>query len=80
MPRITPVHWKILECIFQKDGFVFERQAGSHRSYARIGFYRPVVILTYKEVDVEIIQSNMRTARMSREKYFELLKLCKKTS
>jgi predicted RNA binding protein YcfA (HicA-like mRNA interferase family) len=80
MPRITPVRWKILECIFQEEGFVFERQTGSHRSYVKTGVYRPVVIPTYKEVDVEIIQSNMRTARMSREKYFELLKLCKKAS
>jgi predicted RNA binding protein YcfA (HicA-like mRNA interferase family) len=80
MPRITPVHWKILECIFQKDGFVFERQAGSHRSYVKPGIHRSVVIPTYKEVDIEIIQSNIRTARMSREKYFELLKICRKTS
>jgi predicted RNA binding protein YcfA (HicA-like mRNA interferase family) len=56
MPRITPVHWKILECIFQKEGFIFERQTGSHRSYVKTGFHRPVVIPTYKEVDVEIIQ------------------------
>ena len=80
MLRITPVHWKILECIFQMEGFVFERQAGSHRSYVKPGTYRPVIIPTYKEVDVEIIQSNMRTARMSRKRYFELLKLCKKSS
>ena len=62
MPRITPVKWQILECIFQKDGFVFDRHEGSHRSYVKRGFQRPVVIPTYKEVDTEIIRGNMRTA------------------
>jgi predicted RNA binding protein YcfA (HicA-like mRNA interferase family) len=77
MPRITPVHWKVLECIFQKAGFVFERQEGSHRSYVRQGVHRPVIIPTYKEIDVDIIKSNMRTANMSRAEYFEYLRQCK---
>jgi predicted RNA binding protein YcfA (HicA-like mRNA interferase family) len=35
MPRLTPVKWQILECIFMKDGFVFERQEGDHRAYSK---------------------------------------------
>jgi len=77
MPRITPVHWKILECIFEKDGFIFDRQAGDHRSYIKPGVLRPVIIPTYKEVDDDIIHSNMRTAGMSRDQYFKYLKECK---
>jgi len=77
MPRITPVHWKVLECIFMKDGFKFERQKGDHRSYVKKSVLRPVIIPTYKEVDQDIIQSNMRTAGMDREKYFKLLVACK---
>jgi len=77
MPRLTPIKWKVLECIFLKDGFVFERQDGSHRSYSKKGVLRPIVIPTYNEIDVEIIKSNMRTAGMSREKYFKLLEKCK---
>jgi predicted RNA binding protein YcfA (HicA-like mRNA interferase family) len=69
MPRITPVHWKVLECIFKKDGFKFDRQVGSHRSYIKENIPRPVVIPTYDEVDKDIIQSNMRTARMNRERF-----------
>ena len=76
MSRLTPVNWKILECVFLKDGFVFERQKGTHRSYVKKGILRPVVIPTYKEIDVEIIRSNMRTAKMSRERYFKLLNEC----
>lgn len=37
---------------------------------------RPVVIPDWSEVPVFIIKNNMRTAGMSREIYFELLKKC----
>jgi predicted RNA binding protein YcfA (HicA-like mRNA interferase family) len=77
LPRITPIHWKVLECIFLKAGFVFEGQTGDHRKYWRKGCFRPVIIPTYKEIDQDIIKSNMRTAHMSRDEYFTLLKQCK---
>ena len=76
MPRITPVHWKVLECIFLKAGFIFERQQGSHRSYTKPGCPRPVIIPTYKQIDQDIIHSNMRTAKMSRDDYFKYLREC----
>jgi predicted RNA binding protein YcfA (HicA-like mRNA interferase family) len=77
MPRITPVHWKALECVFVKAGFVFKRQVGSHRSYERKGTLRPVIIPTYKEIGLDIIKSNMRTANMSKEDYLGFLEECK---
>jgi len=77
MPRLTPVHWKVVECIFKKAGFVFDRQESTHRLYVKAGVDRPVVIPTYKEIDTEIIRGNMRTAKMSRDAYFKLLKKCK---
>ncbi len=76
MPRITPVDWKTLEKIFLADGFEFKRQKGDHRSYIKPGICRPIVIPTYKEIDPDIIHSNMRTAGMSRDRYFELLAQC----
>ena len=76
-PRITPVHWKILECIFEKDGFVFERQESSHRSYTKTGCLRTLIIPIYNEIDTDIIRGLMRTAGMSREKYFEYLAQCR---
>jgi predicted RNA binding protein YcfA (HicA-like mRNA interferase family) len=76
MPRITPIPWKVLECIFLKEGFRFDRQNGDHRIYVKKGVLRPVVIPKYKEIDTEIIKSNMRSAKMSRDRYFELLNLC----
>ncbi|HLA39448.1 MAG TPA: type II toxin-antitoxin system HicA family toxin [Candidatus Glassbacteria bacterium] len=76
MPRLTPVHWKVLECIFLKYGFEFDRSVGSHNAYVKKGVLRLVIIPRYKEVDKDIIQSNMRTAGMSREEYFRLLEEC----
>jgi hypothetical protein len=37
------------------------------------GVVRPVVIPKYSAVPVFIIKNNLRTAGMSRERYFELL-------
>lgn len=71
--RLTVIDWQTLEKIFLADGFSFDRQKGSHRSYTKPGIWRPVVIPTYSEIQPDIIMSNMRTAGMTRERYFELL-------
>jgi predicted RNA binding protein YcfA (HicA-like mRNA interferase family) len=72
--RITPIHWKELEKVFLSAGFRFMKQEGSHRSYTKSGVLRPVVIPAYSEVPVSIIRNNLKTAGISREEYFELLK------
>ena len=74
MPRITPAHWQDLEKVFLSAGFRFVRQEGSHRSYVKAGILRPIIIPTYHEVPVSIIRSNLKTAGISREEYFLLLK------
>jgi len=76
MPRLTPVHWKVLECIFMKAGFQFVRQTGSHHVYVKTGCLRPVIIPTYPEIDSEIIAANLRTANLTRQEYFKYLKEC----
>ena len=77
MPKFSPIDWKTLECVFLSAGFRFDRQEGSHRSYVKDGFARPVVIPTYKEVPIFIIRNNMKTAGMSRAEYFRLLDQCR---
>lgn len=73
MPRITPIHWRILEKVFLQAGFRFARQEGDHRSYVKPGISRPVVIPTYDEIPVAIIRTNLKTAGISRDEYFRLL-------
>ena len=76
MPRITPIDWRTLVHIFELDGFIQSRVKASHISMTKAGIKRPVVIPKYNEVGLDIIMSNMRTAGMSRERYFELLHRC----
>ncbi|MBF0227943.1 MAG: type II toxin-antitoxin system HicA family toxin [Desulfobacterales bacterium] len=76
MPRIAPVHWKVLECIFLKAGFIFKGQTGSHRRYLKAGCIRPVVIPAHDVIRQDIIMSNLRTAGMSRDDYFKFLAFC----
>jgi len=73
MPRLTPLPWQTVEKIFLAAGFQFARQVGSHRTYVKPGVARPVVIPTYDEVPISIIRSNMRTAGLSRDEFFQLL-------
>ncbi len=76
MPRLTPIHWKTLECVFTKFGFCYKRHRDSHRIYEKLGSPRPIVNPTYEQIQVEIIRGPMGTAGMSRKKYFELLEIC----
>lgn len=73
----NPVHWKVLECIFLTDGFIFLRQESSHRVYVKPGVARPVIIPVYKSIKLNIIMGNMRSAKMSRPRYLHLLNICK---
>ncbi len=77
MPRIAPVDWKTLECVFLRVGFHFEQQEGSHRTYRRPGTSRPVVIPAYREIPVFIILNNLKTAGLTRSEYFQLLTACR---
>lgn len=74
MPRITPVHFRTLVKIFELDGFTVQRQRGDHIVTTKPGAKRPVVIKTSpRKVPVTHIRTNMTTAGMGRERYFELL-------
>ncbi len=73
MPRLAPVHWRTVESVFLRAGFVFFRQEGSHRAYTREGTLRPVVIPAYGQVPVFIIKNNLKAAGLSREDYFRHL-------
>jgi len=50
------------------------RIEGDHFVLTRSGLARPLVIPDYDAVPVFIIRNNLRTAGMSREEYFRLLR------
>ena len=74
MPRITPLLADRLRKVFERAGFVCVRAEGDHFVFVKDGILRPVVIPDWKEVPVFIIRNNLRTAGMTREEYFNLLK------
>mgnify|MGYP000462866139 CR=1 FL=1 len=73
MPKIQVLPWQKLARVFELDGWTLDRTKGDHKAYVKAGFSRPVIIPMWKEVAVFIIKNNMKTAKMSRERYFELL-------
>lgn len=77
MPKLVPIDWRTLAKLFEADGFVLVRQRGSHRTYAKFGNPRPVVIPEHDAVSVGVITSNLRTAGMDRDRYFALLEQVK---
>ncbi len=74
MPRITPVSYKTLIKVFLECGCEYKRKKGSHHILRCPNCKRSVVIPEYSEIDVEIIKNNLKTAGISREDYFEILK------
>ena len=74
MPKITPLPAKSLRKIFEIAGFTCVRIEGDHFVYTKEGIVRPVVIPNWKEVPVFVIKNNLRTAGITREEYFHLLK------
>jgi predicted RNA binding protein YcfA (HicA-like mRNA interferase family) len=76
MPTLRPIGYRTLAKVFELDGFAFNRQHGDHLIYTKAGVKRPLVIPIYAEVPVFIIKNLLRSAGMSRERYFDLLKKC----
>ena len=76
MPPLRAVDYRTLAKVFEQDGCAFNRQRGDHLIYTKAGVKRPLVIPMYKEVPVFIIKNLLRSAEMSRERYFDLLKNC----
>ena len=71
--KIIPIHYKELIKVFENDGFTVQRIKGDHVVLTKDGVKRPLVIKTSPRlVPVAHIRTNMTTAGMSRERYFEL--------
>jgi predicted RNA binding protein YcfA (HicA-like mRNA interferase family) len=73
--KLSPISYKQLRKVFEADGFRLVREQGDHMVFTKPGVIRPVVIPRYEAVPVFIIKNNLRSAGMSRERYFELLNM-----
>lgn len=73
MPRIAPIPYQKLVRILEREGFVLARERGDHMVFTKPGIPRPVVVPRYNPLPVFIIKNALRTAQISRERYFKLL-------
>jgi len=73
MPKLAPVHYRVLIKVFKKAGFKIARQESSHILMEKAGCDRPLVIPCYSAVGAPIISGLLRSAKMSRTEYFGLL-------
>lgn len=72
--KLVPVDYRTLIQVFERAGFRISRQKGDHISMTKPGVIRPLVIKTSpRKVPVAHIRTNMTTAGLSREQFFELL-------
>lgn len=78
MPKIVPLDYRKLVQIFEAEGFTVSRTKGDHISMTKPGVIRPVVIKTSpRKVAITHIRTNLTTAGISRDRYFELLEKVK---
>ena len=75
MSKIKPLHYKKLAKVFEQEGFILSRIKGDHLIYTKSGILRPIVIPMYDEIPVFVIKNNLKSAGISRERYFKLLEL-----
>ena len=74
MPRLTPVHWRKLLKVLELDGAIVVGQTGDHIELKKAGATRRLVVPKYREIPVFIVENNLKTAGISRQRYFELLR------
>ena len=72
--RLRPIPYTVLVRVFELEGFIVARRRGDHIIMTKSGAMRPVVIKqSPRMVAVAHISTNMRTAGLTRERFFELL-------
>jgi len=78
MRKLVPIHYETLIKLFELDGFRVKRKKGDHIIMTKPGIMRPLVIKTSPRLfPVTHIRTNMTTAGMARERFFELLEKAK---
>ena len=78
MPKIVPIDYRKLIQVFEAEGFTVSRTKGDHISMTKPNVKRPLVIKTSpRKVAVTHIRTNLTTAGISRDRYFELVEKVK---
>lgn len=73
MPHLVPVKKKRFEKFLKYVGCRLKRINGDHLIFDGPGLKRPIVITNDKEVPVFIMRNNLRTLKISPDKFLEIL-------
>lgn len=76
MPRLVPLPWDKIVCVFTRLGYRQAGQKGSHIKLEKPGVARPLIVPRYKEVGVTIISGLIKTAGIDRQAFLDLLDRC----
>jgi len=76
MPRLNPLPWDKVVCIFEQLGYRLRGQRGSHLKLEKPGTARPLIVPRYDEVGRDILLNLIRTAGITREAFLALLLNC----
>lgn len=74
MPSLSPISRRKFEKFLNYIGCRLKRIKGDHLIYDAPGLKRPVVITNDKEVPIFIIRGNLRTLKITPNKYLDTLK------
>lgn len=73
MPRLEPIHYGQFCKFLEYVGCTFKRQKGSHLIYVRDDLVHPIVVPAKKNLSRTVIQSNLKTLGIDRDKYLRIL-------
>ncbi len=73
MSKISPISYNKLSKVLELEGYRLFRQKGDHLIFAKKGALRPLVIPKHEIIPLFIIKDSLKDAKISRERYFELL-------
>jgi predicted RNA binding protein YcfA (HicA-like mRNA interferase family) len=76
MPRLTPLPWETIVCVFEQLGYRRAGQKGSHIKLEKPGAARPLIVPRYPQVGLDIILNLIRTAGITRDAFLKLLENC----
>jgi len=76
VPRLIPLPWQKVVCVFLQLGYRHAGQKGSHIKLEKPGVARPLIVPRYSEIGLDVIHNLIRTAGISRDAFLKLLEDC----
>jgi len=69
MPKLGRVNWQHVDKVLQDNGWVYKRTKGSHRSYIKAGFIRPVTLPKHKDIATGTLANIIRTSGLTKNDF-----------